>query len=80
MRVPVIPDFNDCDAEMRAIAELVCGLKSVRRVTLMPYHSLGESKYKTLGLTYPYDSSKTVDFSALCRFKEIFASMGINVI
>ena len=47
IRVPVIPDFNNNEDEMTAIAELAASLKTVEQVTLMPYHTLGASKYKT---------------------------------
>ena len=50
IRIPVISGFNANGAQMQAIAELLDGLDNVERVTLMPYHSLGKSKYATLGL------------------------------
>ena len=79
IRVPIIPDFNDSEGEIESIASLVSSLRNVTQVTLMPYHSLGASKYETLGLTYPYDTSKKTEESALSRFRDIFTSKGITV-
>ena len=50
VRVPVIPGANI--GEMAAIAELLRGI-NVKKFELMPYHKLGEGKYKSLGLAEP---------------------------
>ena len=53
IRVPVIPGANVSErdmSEMERIAEFLSGL-NVSKCELMPYHKLGESKYKSLGLT-----------------------------
>ena len=77
IRVPVIPDFNDNEAEMTAIAELVKELPSVTQTTLMPYHTLGAGKYETLGLEYKYDAQKKISDGRLEGLKEIFRARGI---
>ena len=77
IRVPVIPDFNDSTEEMTAIAEFLLALpKAVRQVTLMPYHSLGASKYATLGLEYRYDTTKSISQDRLEEFRDIFRRRG----
>lgn len=52
IRVPVVPGINDSDDNLKAIATFVSQLKSVKRITLLPYHSLGEPKYTQFGLRY----------------------------
>ena len=79
IRVPVIPDFNDNSAEMERIAEIVAGTPGVRQVTLMPYHTLGKSKYPTLGLVPGYDTDKVISQSKLAEFKTLFADKGLAV-
>ena len=80
IRIPVIPDFNNSIHEMTDIADLILTLPSVTQVTLMPYHTLGASKYKTLGLEYPYDTTKKISDSEFNSFCEIFNSRGITLI
>ncbi len=80
VRVPIIPDFNDSVEEMEAVATLVSSLPSVKQVTLMPYHTLGASKYKTLGLEYPYDTKKRVPDDALNGFRDVFRRKGIKLV
>lgn len=79
IRVPVIPDFNDDQSEMKQIAEIAASVPGVRQVTLMPYHTLGKSKYETLGLMPGYDTDKTVSQSKLAGFKGLFADKGLTV-
>lgn len=79
IRVPVIPDFNNTEDEMNAIASIVSSLPSVEQATLMPYHTLGASKYATLGLEYPYDTSKNIGAQELEAYKNIFIGRGITL-
>lgn len=79
IRVPVIPGFNDSEAEMTSIADFVAGLSGIRRVTLMPYHSLGSSKYESLGLEYRFDPTLKISDTALSGFRKLFESRGLRV-
>ena len=72
VRVPVIPGFNDDEAEMRRIADFVNDLSSVERVTLMPYHTLGKSKYETLGLDCAYDGDTARAHEAIRQYEHFF--------
>ena len=79
IRVPVIPDVNDDAAEMERIAQIAASIPGVSRVTLMPYHTLGKSKYQTLGLVPGYDTDKMVSQSKLSELKSKFISKGLTV-
>ena len=52
IRTPVIPTFNDTEAEIRAIAEFAASLDRVKEMHLLPYHRIGSDKYAGLGRTY----------------------------
>lgn len=52
IRVPTIPTFNDTPEEIRAIATFVAGLPNVHKLHLLPYHRLGQDKYRWLGREY----------------------------
>lgn len=47
-RVPVIGGFNDEETEMQRIADFVKKIPH-EKVELLPYHTLGEHKYRALG-------------------------------
>lgn len=52
IRIPVIPGFNDTEAEIQDIAEYTGKLGNVKRLHLLPYHRLGQDKYAGLGREY----------------------------
>lgn len=52
IRVPVIPTFNETPEEIAAIARFASRLPGVRQIHLLPYHRLGQDKYKALGRPY----------------------------
>ncbi len=52
VRVPVIPGFNDTEAEISDIASFAKTLVGVKEINLLPYHRLGYDKYIGLGREY----------------------------
>ncbi len=52
IRIPVIPGFNDTEEEIRAIGAYTRKLRHVKRLHLLPYHRLGQDKYRGLGREY----------------------------
>ena len=52
VRVPVIPTFNDTDAEIAAIARFAASMPGTKAIHLLPYHRLGMDKYTALGRDY----------------------------
>ena len=79
IRVPVIPGVNDSIEEITDIACIVKNCGGIEKVTLMPYHTLGKSKYETLGYTPSYDSDAVVSKEDLKRLYGVFESMNIKV-
>ena len=60
IRVPVIPGVNDSEQEILRIAQLLRPLRNIKSITLIPYHTLGKSKYETLGLACAYNTSEHI--------------------
>ena len=52
IRVPVIPTFNDTEAEIGDIAAFAASLPNVKEIHLLPYHRMGADKYTGLGREY----------------------------
>jgi pyruvate formate lyase activating enzyme len=50
IRIPVIPGFNNNQEEMRKMRDFLSNFVTPAKIELMPYHRLGEIKYKNLGL------------------------------
>lgn len=51
VRIPVIRGYNNSLDDARGFARLLRGM-GVKRVQLLPFHQMGESKYAPLGMTY----------------------------
>lgn len=45
IRIPIIPNMNDSEENIRKTAEFAKALKVVDRIEILPYHNLGEEKY-----------------------------------
>lgn len=77
IRYPVIPEYNDFEAE--AIAKKLSEFKNIESVDILKYHNFSGSKYDALGLknTMPDVNPPTEDF--LNRIRELFISYGLNV-
>lgn len=57
IRVPLIPGFNDTPDNIRALGAFLTKCR-FRDVELMPYHTLGQSKYRALGRDYAFMTGK----------------------
>ena len=53
IRHVLVPDITDKDEYLQKLKQFISGLKTVERVEVLPYHTMGEVKYEKLGLPYP---------------------------
>mgnify|MGYP003302548317 CR=1 FL=1 len=58
IRHVVVKGLTDKKEDLYALGRFVGGLKNVRAIEVLPYHSMGESKYETLGIPYPLKGTK----------------------
>ena len=49
----LVPGLTDSEESLKRTRAFIDGLKTVERVEVLPYHTLGEVKYEKLGLEYP---------------------------
>ena len=80
LRIPLIPDFNDSELNMRAVAELAISTK-VERVSLLPYHQYGKQKYQRLGKKYRFNGTGILkpDHRIVVTSQQILESCGLAV-
>ena len=55
LRVPVIPDVNNSEENIRSTAEFIVKKlhNQVKQVQLLPYKKMGTEKYASMGIPYP---------------------------
>ena len=61
IRQVIVPGINDNMDYINRLKEFIKPLKNVERVELLPYHLLGVSKYKQLGIPYRLDGVPPMD-------------------
>lgn len=79
IRIPVIPMFNDKHDDMEKYADVMHSL-GVKRVELLPFHRLGSSKYKALGLDYAYSDTQPPEDSVMTDMNKILKQKGFEVL
>ncbi len=52
IRRVVVPGYTDDDEELLRLGEYIGGFSNLQAVEVLPYHSMGVSKYKELGISY----------------------------
>ena len=78
LRIPVIPGYNDAEADARGFARLLTGL-GAGEVHLLPFHQMGEGKYEKLGMDYAFAGKKQLHEEDLAAFEEILLEAGLKV-
>lgn len=78
VRVAIIPTYNDSDENIKKIAEFCLSLKSVKKIELLPYHGLGEYKYRSLGRQYKLSELKEPDLETMNRLRDIVIDTGVD--
>jgi pyruvate formate lyase activating enzyme len=80
IRVPLIPGFNASPQIVRAIAESVLELgDSLKGLDLLPYHTLGTTKYTALGREYAWEGHERLATEEIEGLAEIIRSYGMRV-
>lgn len=77
IRVPVIPTFNDTKEEIGDIARFTKSLGTVKELHLLPYHRLGEDKYKGLGRTYELHGIELLGEEKIQQLKKVVEDTGL---
>lgn len=55
IRHVLVPERNDRDEYLHALAAFIRELRTVERVEVLPYHTLGVFKWENLGVPYPLE-------------------------
>ena len=59
IRHVLVPDLTDDEEGLRMLRKKIDGWKSVSRVEVLPYHTLGLFKWENLGVDYPLEGVRT---------------------
>ena len=71
IRQVLVPGYTDDETDLKRTAEFLKTLKTVQKVEVLPYHTLGVGKYEKLGIAYPLDGVQPPEKESLLRAREI---------
>lgn len=74
IRQVIVPGINDNISYINKLKEFIKPLKNIQKVELLPYHLLGVSKYKQLGIPYRLDGVPAMDKSKCDELYKVLMS------
>lgn len=74
IRHVVVAGYTDSENDLFALGEFIGTLKNLKALDVLPYHTLGVSKYRELGIPYPLDGLAPLDKSAAAEARKIIIS------
>ena len=81
LRVPVIPGINDDHEHMENLRKFLLFTKteSLKKISLLPYHKIGSSKYKRFNLPYRMGNIEPPSKEKMQELKIFFAEIGVDI-
>jgi len=76
-RIPLIPSYNDDEQNIVNLAKFLQDITD--RVDILPYHTLGTSKYEALGMTYQCGNISPPSPEMISKIKKWLESYNLNV-
>jgi pyruvate formate lyase activating enzyme len=76
IRTPIIPDATDGEDNIAAIAAILREVPGIRRWELCAFNNLCANKYRSLGLTWRYESAPLIEPSKMERLLAIARASG----
>lgn len=73
LRYVLVAGYSDFDEDIIALCEHFKLYKMIRRIEILPYHTLGVHKYESLGMPYRLNDVKRSSPEALEHAKALFA-------
>ena len=75
IRHVLVPGLTDSDEELIATRKFIDELKTVRKVEVLPYHTLGTFKYEKLGIPYTLEGVNPPTNESVQHAKEILGAV-----
>ena len=71
IRQVIVPGLNDTIENIDETARLIASLDYVEKVELLPYHTLGTTKYQKLDIKYPLEGVEAMNVDRLKELSDI---------
>lgn len=71
IRHVVVPGITYNDEYLYKLGYFLSGLSNIKALDILPYHTMGITKYKTLGISYPLEGVKALGSEDAARARKI---------
>ena len=71
IRLVLVPDLSDDEDGLKKLNDFIKQLKTVSRVEILPYHTLGKFKWDNLKIEYPLEGVRTPTQEEVKRAEEL---------
>ena len=75
IRHVLVPGGSDKDEYLHRLADFIHTLKTVERVEVLPYHTLGVFKWEQLGISYPLEGVRPPSEERINNAREILGAI-----
>lgn len=79
IRFVLVPGLTDAPENIKAVAQIVARWGSVQRVEVLPFHNMGEDKWRTLGLNYSLKGVQPPSVETTEAARQVFRAEGLTV-
>jgi pyruvate formate lyase activating enzyme len=80
IRYVLVPGHTDDFGDVEKLADFVATLSNVERVEILPFHKMGEDKWKELGRKYQLSDTPTPDEALIERVKKQLEARSLPVV
>ena len=71
IRHVVVPGITDDEAALSRLGAFIGGLKNLKALDVLPYHTMGKVKYENIGIPYPLEGVEPATKEQTARAKGI---------
>ena len=81
VRIPVIPGYNDDNDHLERLKSFIIEHKTenLKRISLLPFHKIGSSKYRRFNIPYRMGDIKPPSRERMNELQKYFSDTGIKV-
>ena len=71
IRQVLVPGLTDDKQDLLKLKDFISSLKTVQKVEVLPFHSMGKFKWKRLGLDYALENVQDASLGDIKKAKEV---------
>ncbi len=71
VRYVVVPDYSDSLEDAQLLAEILKPFTMIEKIEVIPYHSLGEHKWREMAHAYPLEGTEPPPAERIAQIREI---------